>query len=63
MLLQKHKNLPSQPHNHIIAQCLINSKGLNYNQLQFPFMYQMSFCYKKIPNKTQKTIKTEEKTL
>ena len=62
MILQKSQNLPSKPHNYIIAHFLRNSKGLSYNQLQFPFMEQMSFCYKNKSDKAQKIISKKRLT-
>lgn len=54
MILQKSQTSSPEPYNHIIAQYLANNKGLSYNQLQFPFMEQMSFCYKNNSDKAQK---------
>ena len=56
-MLQITTKSASQLHNHIIAQCLGNSKETNSNQLNFPFMKQMPLCYKKNRNKAQKIIK------
>ena len=60
MVLEKNNKSPSQLHNHIIAQCLGNNKEISGNQIKFPFMKQMPFCYKKNPNKAQKIIKKKK---
>ena len=62
MILQKSLPLSPESYNHIIAQYLANNNGLSYNQLQFPFMEQMSFCYKNNYNKAQKIIKKKRLT-
>lgn len=57
MLLEKNNKSVLQLHNHIIAQCSENNKEISGNQLNFPFMKQMSYCYKNNSDKAQKNIK------
>lgn len=71
MILQKNYNSSSPLHTHIITQCLRNNKEISGNQLNFPFMEQMSYCFKKSPKNVQphtsyrrlKKVKTPEQLM